>query len=107
MHLSTEQKQTHRHREQTCVCQGWGGGLGRDELGVWNQQMQTIIHSMDKQQGPVVQQRELQSVRNHNGKEYEKVVYTHTHTHTHTHTLNHFAVWQKLTQHCKYTIFEF
>ena len=36
MHLSTEQKQTQRHREQTCVCQGGGGALGRDELGVWN-----------------------------------------------------------------------
>ena len=28
MNLSTKQKQTHRHREQTCGCQGgeWGGG---------------------------------------------------------------------------------
>ena len=26
MNLSTKQKQTHRHREQTCGCQeGWGG----------------------------------------------------------------------------------
>ena len=25
MHLSTKQKQTHRHREQTCGCQGGGG----------------------------------------------------------------------------------
>ena len=30
---------------------------------------------------------------------------THTHTHTHTHTrLGHFAVQQKLAQHCKSTI---
>ena len=28
MNLSTEQKQTHRHREQTCGCQGEGGGEG-------------------------------------------------------------------------------
>ena len=25
MNLSTKQKQTHRHREQTCGCQGSGG----------------------------------------------------------------------------------
>ena len=40
MNLSTKQKQTHRHREQTCGCQG---GLGRDGVGVWYYQMQTII----------------------------------------------------------------
>ena len=35
MNLSTEQRQTHRHGEQTCVCQGgegegvgWIGNLG-------------------------------------------------------------------------------
>ena len=27
MSLSTEQKQTHRHREQTCGCQGGGSGM--------------------------------------------------------------------------------
>ena len=47
MYRSTEQKQTHRHREQTCVCHG-----GRVRLGVWSQQMQTIINRMDKQQAP-------------------------------------------------------
>ena len=31
MNLSTEQKQTHRHREQTCGCQG-GERWGRDGL---------------------------------------------------------------------------
>ena len=39
MNLSMKQKQTHRHREQTCGCQGgWGmrdGGWGRDGLGIW------------------------------------------------------------------------
>ena len=25
MNLSTKQKENHRHREQTCGCQGWGG----------------------------------------------------------------------------------
>ena len=62
-----------RHREQTCGCQG-GGGWERDKLGVWDQQMQTIIYRMDKQQGPTVQHRELYSISwvNHHGKEYEK-----------------------------------
>ena len=33
--LSTEQKWSHGHREQTCVCQGGGGGSGVDwEFGV-------------------------------------------------------------------------
>ena len=31
MNLSTEQKQTHRHGEQTCDCQGGGGGKGMDQ----------------------------------------------------------------------------
>ena len=28
MNISTKQKQTHRHREQTCGCQGGGGQEG-------------------------------------------------------------------------------
>ena len=35
MNLSTKEEQIHRHREQTCGCQG-GGGRGRDGLGVWD-----------------------------------------------------------------------
>ena len=46
MNLSTEQKDTHRHGEQTCGCQGAGEW---DGLGVWNQQMQTIPFRMGKQ----------------------------------------------------------
>ena len=35
MKLSTEQKQTHGHGEQTCGCHGGGGGNGMDrEFGV-------------------------------------------------------------------------
>ena len=33
MNLSMKQKQTHRHREQTCGCGGLGGR--EDGLGVW------------------------------------------------------------------------
>ena len=35
INLSTEQKQTHRHRDKTYGCQGGGGGSGMDwEFGV-------------------------------------------------------------------------
>ena len=54
MNLFMKQKQTHRHREQTCGCQG-GGIWGRDGLGVWDQQIQTTTYRMDKQQGPTAQ----------------------------------------------------
>ena len=60
MNLSMKQKQTHRHREQTCGCQG-GGGWGRDGVGVWDSQMQTIIYRMETQQGPTVEHREIYS----------------------------------------------
>ena len=43
--LSMKQKQT--HREQTCDCQG-ESVVGRDRLGVWDQQTQTIIYRVDK-----------------------------------------------------------
>ena len=53
MNISLKQKQIHRHREQTCGCQGegevregWTGSLGLA--------MQTIICRMDKQQGPTL-----------------------------------------------------
>ena len=35
---------------------------GTDAWRVWDQQMQTIIYRMDKQQGPTVQHRELYSM---------------------------------------------
>ena len=35
MNLSMKQKETHRHKEQTCGCQ-MGGERGRDGLGVWD-----------------------------------------------------------------------
>ena len=103
MNTSTKEKQTHRHREQACVCKI--EGLGRVGLEVWNQQMQNIIdiNIMDKQQvllystGNYIQH----LVMNHNGKEYEKeyicvcvCVYTYIYI-----CLSHFAVHQKLTQH--------
>ena len=32
--MNLSKKQTHRHREQTCGCQGWGGGSMDWEFGV-------------------------------------------------------------------------
>ena len=56
-------KQTHRHRKQTQGYQrGKLGGGRRDRLGLWDWQMQTTVYKMDKQQGPTVQHRELQSI---------------------------------------------
>ena len=47
MNISTEKKQTQGPGEQTCGCQGRGGGNERDGLGVWGQQMQTIAFGVD------------------------------------------------------------
>ena len=72
MNLSTEQKQSHRHREQTCSHQG--GGVGRDELEVWSQYMQTITYRMDKQQVLLYNTEsciQYPGIKHH-GKEYKK-----------------------------------
>ena len=44
MNLSMKQKQTLRHREQTCGCQGWGEG--RDGVGVWGLRKNRICFSL-------------------------------------------------------------
>ena len=56
MNLSTEQKQI--HIDNKLVVAKEEEELGRDGLGVWDQQTQTIMYNMDKQ-GPTVQCREL------------------------------------------------
>ena len=61
MNLFTKQKQTHRPRNKFMVTKG-EGGVGRDKLEVWDQQMHTTIYKIDKQQGFTVWQRELQSI---------------------------------------------
>ena len=42
--------ETHRPRNRSVVAKGDGGG--RDGPGVWDEQTQTIICRMDKQQSP-------------------------------------------------------
>ena len=52
MNLPMKQKQTHRHRKQTCGCQGWGGGRAKDwEFGTSGCK---LLYRKDKQQGPTV-----------------------------------------------------
>ena len=66
--LSMKQKQTHRHRKQTCQ----GTEEGRDGLGVWGEQMQTIYREQINNKvllystGNYIQYPMI----NHNGKEY-------------------------------------
>ena len=48
MNLSTKQKQTQGHREQTCGCQE-GGENKWDAQRFGDQQMQTITFIIDKQ----------------------------------------------------------
>ena len=69
MNILIKQKQTHRHREQTCGCQGAGGKGGEN----WDQQMQTIIYTLDEQQGIWYRMGNYIQylVINHNRKEYE------------------------------------
>ena len=73
MNLSMKQKQTHRHREQTCGWQGGGGGGGKDwEFGIsrckplYAQGInnKVLLYST----GTTIQH----PVINHSGKEYEK-----------------------------------
>ena len=53
MYVSTKQKQTHRHIEQSCG--SWRRRQRRDGLRVWGKQIQTITYRVDKQQGDYIQ----------------------------------------------------
>ena len=67
MNLSTNQKETHRHRDKTYGCQGvWEREM--DRLGIWGWQMQTITFRIYKQPGLTVQHRELYSVSSDKSK---------------------------------------
>ena len=73
MNLSTKQKQTHRHREQTCGCQRGAGRGGKDwEFGMnrgkllyigWINNKVLLYSTGNWIQYPVT---------NHHGKEHEK-----------------------------------
>ena len=70
MNLSTKQKQIHRHREQTCGCQGWGREGVDEEFGVgrcqllhleWINNKVLMYNTGNHIEYPVI---------NHNGKEF-------------------------------------
>ena len=61
MNLFIKQKQTYRHRKQTYGYQR-GKAEGRDKLGVWDQEIQTIIYTINEQQGPTLQHRAIYSI---------------------------------------------
>ena len=66
MNISTKQKQTHKHREQSYGCQGGGevrGWIG--SLGLADANWPTYSTGNYTQY----------PVKNHNGKEYEKNIY--------------------------------
>ena len=73
MSLSTKQKQTHRHREETCGCQGEGfGGRIDGEVGIsrckllyreWINSKVLLYNTRSYIQYPMIK---------HNGKEYFK-----------------------------------
>ena len=54
----TYKTQAHRHENRLLVVKGQSE-YGNDGLGLQDQQMQTTIYIMDKQQGPMAQHRKL------------------------------------------------
>ena len=61
MNISIKKKQTHRHKEWICSYRE-GGQMEMEGSRVRNSQTQTIQYRMDKQQGPTVLHREVQSI---------------------------------------------
>ena len=71
MNLFTKQKQSYRLRKQT-----YGPhkrkNVGRDKLGVWDENIHTTVYKIGSQQGPTVQHRELNYLAiTYNGREYK------------------------------------
>ena len=73
MNISTKQKQTHRHREQTCGCQAGGGRGGLDwEFGISRCKL-LFIGWINNKVLPYSTGNYIQyPVINYNGKEYGK-----------------------------------
>ena len=72
MNSSMKEKQTHRHREQTCGCQG-GSGEGMDwEFGISRGKLLYIGWINNKVLLYIIGNYINYTVINHNGKEYEK-----------------------------------
>ena len=58
MNLPTEQNRL-TDIENRLVVAKKEGRWGTERLGIWDYQMQTIINTMDKQQGPTIYHKEL------------------------------------------------
>ena len=59
-HIYETETDSQTQRTDLWLPRGREGGEGW--MGGWDQQMQTIMYRMDKQQGPTVQHRELYSI---------------------------------------------
>ena len=93
MNPSTKQKQTHRHREQTCGCQGKLGEGWTVRLGFADAN-RFIQNGWAPRSYWIAQELYSISVIKPNWKEFFKeYIYVY-----------HFAIWQKLTQYCKATM---
>ena len=79
VNLSTEQKQTQRHKEQTYSCQGVKG-IGRKDWKVGASKCK-LIYTMDKQQGPIIYHRKLYSISYYKPEWKNMKIYIYTHTH--------------------------
>ena len=117
--LFPEQKRTDRRKRKICGLPKGKGG--KDELGVWDEQIYTTVYKINtRDQGAA--QRTMPSIFSCNGKESEReymCTYAHTYIHINTHmcvyiyiyvyiyTHTHFAVHLKLAQYCKSTILQF
>ena len=101
--ISTKQKQTHRHREQTCGCQrgeerernGWGVWVGRCKL----LHLEWISNEflLYSTQGTISLGIE------HEGRFYEK---KNAYIYIYICMLGYYGVQEKLTEHCKSTILQ-
>ena len=92
MNLSMQQKQTRRHREQTCGYQGGGqrGGMAR-EAGLSKMQslnLLTLLHSTGTY-GPCPVMKHKEKTKWSDRVCWPGDTHTHTHTHTYTHTHTH------------------
>ena len=100
MTLSTERKRTHRHGEKTCGCQGGAGGSGMDwDLGgcrfkllLWS----GWVMRLSIAQGTICNHLWWNMMED-NVREWMCIYILHI-------ELGHFAVQQKLIEHCWSTI---
>ena len=98
----TKQKQTHRHRKQTC---GDPRGRGGEKWGAWDSQVHTTECKRRKQQGPMPRKGNgtQHLVITYKGKNRKKKRYVIYILYIYI-KLSGSAVYLKLTQHCKSTI---